>query len=53
MPIMVVSEAYAIPNQEAVKADKKLVEEFVLKLGVPCSIYSNPNWLLQSVLSHH
>lgn len=35
------SEAYAMPNQEAVIVGKKLVEEFVLKLGVPLSIHSD------------
>lgn len=35
------SEEYVIPNQEAVTVAKKLVEEFVLKLGVPRSIHSD------------
>ena len=44
------SEAYAIPNQEAVTVAKKLVEEFVLKLGLPRSTHSDQGQHFESTL---
>ncbi len=44
------AESYAIPNQQAVTVAKKLVEMFMLRLGVPRTIHSDQGKYFESRL---